>query len=67
MVFWLVLYFTSTTGPTTSMHVGNFPTMTECQNAGRDATVTYTGKGPVIIGQIFICVQANGTGTSPPP
>jgi hypothetical protein len=68
-VYWLVLIVLGTT-PTTQatsgrlLHVGNFPTMSDCEYAAKNASIIQ--KAPVF-DATFVCLQANVAGTNPPP
>jgi hypothetical protein len=63
MFYWLVLIHFVTAGPNAAiLHVGNFRSMQSCrQDAAKSAW--YDGSGTYN----YVCVQANESGTSPPP
>ena len=69
-IYWLVLVYTFTTGNNAAtsnmLHVGNFKDATSCAAAGH---AVVDGKHAGISGNgdfLFICVQANETGVTPP-
>jgi hypothetical protein len=63
-IFWLILWG-SIGGPVAPIHAGNFPTMEACQAAAQRAKSVVVPEGSPSA-KIFICVQANATGTIPP-
>lgn len=63
MVYWLV-FFAQLSMPIGPMHVGNFQSLGSCQEAAKAATVV-NPKG-LNYAPIYMCIQANEKGTSPP-
>jgi hypothetical protein len=65
-VFSLFLYVYYSGSPIAATHVGNFPTMAACQAAAQSATTIVYGESGPPTNRVFVCVQANGTGTTSP-
>ena len=62
VVYWLLLIIYGASVPV--VHVGNFKSYDSCLSAARGGQ-TYN-PGNVITHPIFMCIQANESGTSPP-
>jgi hypothetical protein len=67
ITFWLVLTAWAPVATSTTLqqlHVGNFPSMATCEAAAKDAQIIPNlGSG---LPHMFVCVQANDTGSAPP-
>ena len=67
-VFWLVILIGAANAP---LHVGNFPDLATCQNAGNELALSGAGSGTAIGAApyvSYVCVRTNtGKASDPGP
>ena len=66
MTVWLILMTFTVTAPSTPLHVGNFKTIQDCENAAHQASIAVKHPSTADVLYIFLCAPADEEGTAPP-